>query len=441
MLTRTPTPLGKTSLVVLLPALILLTSSWLEGQSVESRTLSGVIVTQKNEAVEGLSVTALFASGEQTTKSDRDGNFSLSVPNVSLKLKIEGKYVAAQEKVIGPADPVENLRIQIEFVIPPVHESLVITASPLDPSIDRRNNAIYKNTLFSRDDQVFHTLDAGINVGQQEGGAKSLEIRRFGFNLDHGGVNGGLKILVDGVQQNQGTQGHGQGYLATLKALTPELVEEVSILNGPFSPEYGDFSGLGVVHIRLKESLSDRYTARIQGGSFNSVRTFLAYSPELKSGDTFFVYEGSHTDGPFQNPMRYDRNNLTGNYTKRVEEGQVLGFKVNFSASNFFSSGQIPLDEVAAGHLDRFGFIDPDLGGNLQYGTFGAYRVNPLSSTTQGASRFQPKANVAFTPSTRIPLTLYLNYGRGISSQDARGISQNPTGVKVSTTDFYQVGP
>lgn len=578
MLTRTPTPLGKSSLVVLLPALILLTSSWLEGQSVHSRTLSGVIVTQKNEAVEAVSVTALFSSGEQTTTSDRDGNFRLTVPNEPLKLKIEGKYVAAQERAIGPADPAENLRIQIEFVIPPVHESLVITASPLDPSIDRRNDAIYRNTLFARDDQVFHTLDAGINVGQQEGGAKSLEIRRFGFNLDHGGVNGGLKILVDGVQQNQGSQGHGQGYLATLKALTPELVDEVSILNGPFSPEYGDFSGLGVVHIRLKESLLDKYTARVQGGSFNTFRTFLAYSPQFKSGDTFLAYEGSRTDGPFLNPMRYKRNNLTGNYTERLGEGQVLGFKLNFSASNYFSSGQIPLDEVAAGRLDRFGFIDPDLGGNLQYGTFGTYyrkewksgdilkldgflsrslfdlysnftfflndpvngdefqqhdsrlqeganaqylhpytlfgqralfvagsnfhdnninvslnpsigrtpigvstkaqahvtntagyvqqridlwrgrlhldgglrydyfrfnvddRVNPLSSTTQGATRFQPKANVAFTPSARIPLTLYLNYGRGISSQDARGIAQNPTGVKVSTTDFYQCG-
>src|SRR5207247_9516953 len=47
------------------------------------------------------------------------------------------------------------------------------------------------------------------------------------------------------VQQNQWTQGHGQGYLGQLKGLTPELVKDVEILNGPFSAEYGDFSGLG----------------------------------------------------------------------------------------------------------------------------------------------------------------------------------------------------
>jgi hypothetical protein len=75
-------------------------------------------------------------------------------------------------------------------------------------------------------------------------------------------------VLVDDVQQNQGTQGHGQGYLGALRSLTPELAQEVSIINGLFSAEYGDFSGLGVVHIKLRESLPDQWTARIQGGSF-----------------------------------------------------------------------------------------------------------------------------------------------------------------------------
>lgn len=80
-----------------------------------------------------------------------------------------------------------------DIKIPPVHTSIVITASPIEPSIDRRNGEVFEQTLFSRDDQVFHQLNAGINAGQHEGGGKSIEVRRFGFNLDHGGVNGGLK--------------------------------------------------------------------------------------------------------------------------------------------------------------------------------------------------------------------------------------------------------
>ena len=151
--------------------------------------------------------------------------------------------------------------------IEPLKTTIVITATPVEPGIDRRNSEVFTRTLFSRDDQIFHVLDAGINAGQHEGGGKSLEIRRFGFNLDHGGVSGGLKVLVDDVQQNQGTQGHGQGYLGSLKSLTPELVEGVDIINGPFSAEYGDFSGLGVVHIRTREThagcLDDAHARRI----------------------------------------------------------------------------------------------------------------------------------------------------------------------------------
>ena len=547
-------------------------------QTPDTRALSGVIITGKGESVKGVTVVVSYLSGEQKILSDAEGGFRLTVPNEPLRITVEGKFVVPLERRVYPAEPSENLRIEIEYSIPPVHESMVIVATPPDPSIDRRDTAVYSGTLFSRDDQVFHTLNAGINAGQHEGGGKSLEIRRFGFNLDHGGVSGGLKVLVDNFQQNQGTQGHGQGYLGQLKSLTPELVKDVDIINGPFSAEYGDFSGLGVVHIRLRESLPDQLTLRLQGGSFDTFRSFLAYSPALEKGDAFIAYEASRSNGPFLNPLRYKRDNVSGNYTLRLSETETLGFKLNAGRNDFVSSGQIPLDEVAEGRLDRFGFLDPDNGGQAKTGTFSTYyrreraggqivkldgfiarslfdiysnftfflndeidgdeiqqhdsrlqqgfnaqylqpyrlfgvralltaggnlhanqinvglnntvgrnpvsvsakahadvtnvagyvqqgvdllqghlylsaglrydyfhfdvddRVDPRSSGTESAARFQPKLNLSFTPSHRIPATFYFNYGRGISSQDARGVVGQPEGPKISTTDFYQFG-
>ena len=547
------------------------------------REIAGIVVTDKQEAVRGASVTARYLSGERTAVTDNEGHFRMEVPREDITLSVTGKFISANERVVTRRGPAGNLVIPITYRIPPTHESLVITATGFDPAIDRRNDAVYSKTLFSRDDQIFDTLAAGINAGQHEGGGKSLEIRRFGFNLDHGGVNGGLKILVNDVQQNQATQGHGQGYLGALKTLTPELVDDVDILNGPFSAEYGDFSGLGVVHIRLKESLPNRLTVRLQGGSFDAYRGMVAYSPGLEHADAFLAYDGSHTDGPFINPGRYTRHNVTGNYTRHLDDQQSLGFKLNFGANDFYSSGQIPLDLVASGQLDRFGFIDPFDGGRVRMGTFGAYykrdfangdilkvdgflgrslfdlysnftfflnhylATDPIhgdeiqqhdsrlqeglnaqylhpyqlmghpalftfgsnfhdneinvglnqtearrfqAATTsanahvtnfagylqqgvellgqkvhfdaglrfdyfrfevednldaghsglQGASRFQPKANISYTPSNRLPFTLHASYGRGISSQDARGVVQQPDAPKVSTTDFYQVG-
>lgn len=564
----------------------LIPSASVDAQTNRTRNVTGVVVTQQNELLPGVNVTAIFTSGaRRTTVSDAEGRFSITGPSESLTLKFERTSITPLEIQVALNDRAENLRIKVELLVPTVHESVVIEATALEPAIDRRNDTVYRETLFARDDQLIETLAAGINAGQHEGGGKSLEVRRFGFNLDHGGVNGGLKVLVDDVQQNQGTQGHGQGYLGQLKSLTPELVEGIDILNGPFSAQYGDFSGLGVVHIRTRESLPEQLTLRVQGGSFDTFRTFLAYSPDLRDARALIAYEGSRTDGPFLNPLRYKRDNVTGNYTRRLDHEQSLGFKFNFGRNDFFSSGQIPLDEVAAGRLDRFGFVDPFNGGRVRTGVAGIYykrdfksgdalkldafiarslfdlysnftfflndttngdeiqqhdsrlqqgvngqylrphklfgrtalltvggnfhanqinvglyntvarnplsiassahadvtnaagyaqqaldlmegrlhlegglrfdyfrfsvadKVNPLFSGTRGAGRLQPKATVAFIPFERHPATLYLNYGRGISSQDARGVvrgftqsSAETPGPPISTTDFYQLG-
>jgi hypothetical protein len=538
--------------------------------------LQGRVRTSAGEAVPGVTVTATTASTRTNTTTDASGNFTLITPNESVTLAVTGDYIVSTPVTL--TEPGKNIELIVSYTIPPVHESLVISSTALNPTIDQRNENVYKNTLFNRDDQIFDTLAAGINTGQHEGGGKSLEIRRFGFNLDHGGVNGGLKVLVDDVQQNQASQGHGQGYLGSLKSLIPELVDDVDILNGPFSAEYGDFSGLGVVHIREKETLPDQLMVRLQGGSFGAYRGFVGYSPTLEHADAFIAYERSYTDGPFINPGRYGRNNVTGNYTRHLDHKQSLGFKLNVGTNDFYSSGQLPLDLIDSGELNRFGYIDPNDGGRVRQGTFGTYykrerangdifkvdgflsrslfdlysnftfflndpvhgdeiqqhdsrfqqgvnaqylhpwklfgqaalltigsnfhdndinvgllhtearevldvttsahahvtnqagyvqqgfdlfqqrlhfdaglrfdyfrfdvddHLDSTHSGIKGAGLFQPKANVMYTPSRRLPLTLFASYGRGISSQDARGVIQHPDEPKVATTDFYEVG-
>lgn len=559
-----------------------------------TRTFSGTILTQMFELVPNVTIEVQTFDGKLTTVSDGEGRFSLKVPAESLSVKFSGGNIEPFTRIFAPTEKLENVDIKVFFVVPPVNETVTIQADTLAPDIETRSDTVYKNFLFNRDDQLVQGLNAGINAGQHEGGGKSLEIRRFGFNTDHGGVGGGVKILVDNIQQNQGTQGHGQGYLGALKSLSSELVEDVSVINGPFSAAYGDFSGLGVVQIRQKESLAQKFTARIQAGSFNSFRTFLAYSPRIRNVDSFLAYEFSKTDGPFENPLKYRRDNFTGNFTYKFSDRKAFGLKLNFGRSDFTSSGQIPLDEIASGNLDRFGFIDPDNGGKTSQGTVGAYfrkewksgatfkadaflgrslfdlwsnftffladtvygdeiqqhdsrlqeganvqylqpyklfggqalltaggnflanqinvglypsigrnpnrkflpgnidnadvlltsaqaNVNnyaayvqnginffnghlrletglrfdyftfdvdgfEMSDTTrilkgkEGAGAFQPKLALAWSPFEGFPLSFYANYGRGISSQDARGVIRNADAPKLSTTDFYQLG-
>jgi hypothetical protein len=338
--------------------------------------VSGKITDPQSMLVAGAAVHLEKPSGAEVvhTTSDAQGQYSLyDVPpgDYTLRASASG-FAPVARRIRVPVDSTDAANLQFETILTK-GQSIVITAKSLQPEIDMRNAEVFNRTLFTRDDQVFQTLNAGINAGQHEGGGKSLEIRRFGFNLDHGGVNGGLKVLLDDVQQNQGTQGHGQGYLGTLKSLSPELIQEVTIINGPFSPEYGDFSGLGVVHIRQRESLADEFTARLQGGNFDTGRGFLAWSPSSNSVDSYIAYDGSYTDGPFINPGRYRRDNVNANYTKTLPDNQKLGFRFIFGRNDFYSSGQIPLDLVDADKLDRFGYIDPTDGGRVRLGTLSSY--------------------------------------------------------------------
>ena len=74
--------------------------------------------------------------------------------------------------------------------------------------------------------------------------------------------------------------------------------------------------------------------------------------------------------------------------------------------------------------------------GGLRFDEF-RYVVDGIS---QLAGRWQGKGAVAYTPLRRLPVSLHLNYGRGINSADARGVIQRPEQSRLATTDFYQAG-
>src|SRR5262249_30762284 len=67
-------------------------------------------------------------------------------------------------------------------------------------------------------------------------------------------------------------------------------------------------------------------------------------------------------------------------------------------------------------------------------------QINSSVSGTLAANKFQPKASISYAPSSRIPLNLSFKFGRGINTQDARGIVEMPNSPRIATTNFYQLG-
>ena len=64
------------------------------------RVLSGTVVTGRNEAVAGATITVRSSAGELTATSDGEGNFKLAVPAEALIVKVTGKNLAALERKI-----------------------------------------------------------------------------------------------------------------------------------------------------------------------------------------------------------------------------------------------------------------------------------------------------------------------------------------------------
>ena len=140
----------------------------------------------------------------------------------------------------------------------------------------------------------------------------------------------------------------------------------------------------------------------------------------MDNADSFISWEHAYTDGPFQNPLHYVRDNFTGNYTFKIDNTESLGFKFNGGRNDFDSSGQIPLDLVASGQLNRFGFIDPSDGGKVRNGTGSVYYKKDLSTNdTLRVDGFMTRSLFDLFSD----FTFFLNdpiHGDGIQQHDSR---------------------
>jgi len=179
---------------------------------------------------------------------------------------------------------------------------MVIVASALEPSVETHSDEVYKKTLFSRDDQLIETLNAGINAASMKAEASRS---RSGGSDQSRSRRSERRPQVSWITSSR--SGHARtwpGLSGALEDADAGAGGRSSHLERTLQRRYGDFSGLGVVHIRLKESLADKGTVRFQAGRFGSYRTFFTYSPSLNKADAFIAHEGSSTDGPFENPLR-----------------------------------------------------------------------------------------------------------------------------------------
>ncbi len=237
--------------------------------------------------------------------------------------------------------------------------------------------ADFENRPFSRVGELVEVIPGAVAT-QHSGEGKANQYFLRGFNLDHGTD---FSAHVDGVPVNLRTHGHGQGYL-DLNFVIPEVVERVDYRKGPYSPTTGDFSSAGSARYSTYEKMDEGFV-QFTAGEFGYYRGVGALSHDIASDTTLlFALEGASHNGPWVLDQNLEKINAFTKLTHRT-----ANWHINMVASAYDSSwnatDQVPERAIENGIIDRFGFIDSDLGGDT---TRLSFSVQSRHQTPAGTS-------------------------------------------------------
>ena len=211
----------------------------------------------------------------------------------------------------------------------------------------------------------------GMIATQHSGPGKANQYFLRGFNLDHGSD---FSTYFDGMPVNWRTHAHAQGYM-DLNFIIPELIQRLDFQKGPYFANTGDFSLAGSNRMVTYDTLEEGFS-ELTLGSRNETRLLTANSFEVGDGDFLYAIEHQQTNGFFDLEQDVRKYNALLKYT-----GDIFNIpsRITFSAydSIWTSTNQIPERAVKNGLIDRFGFIDPDLGGDsYRYSLTGNFELN-----------------------------------------------------------------
>ncbi|NKB35608.1 MAG: TonB-dependent receptor [Gammaproteobacteria bacterium] len=198
----------------------------------------------------------------------------------------------------------------------------------------------------------------GMIATQHSGPGKANQYFLRGMNLDHGSDFSGR---VDGMQIDMRSHAHASGYL-DINIIIPEIVETVAFRKGPYYAEMGDFSAAGGVKFKTYDSLDSGFI-EFSASNQEDYRFVGANSVELANGNLLYAGEIQLRDGPWDLEQDLAKINALLKYTGQIGRfrTQLIGMAYD---SEWNATNQVPQRAVVNGSIDRFGFIDPDLGGD-----------------------------------------------------------------------------
>jgi hypothetical protein len=231
-----------------------------------------------------------------------------------------------------------------------------LTGVAMSAAQGRIGHADLKQRPLVREGEILEAVP-GMILTQHSGDGKANQMFLRGFNLDHGTD---FQTRIESMPLNLVTHAHGQGY-SDLNLLIPELVDHISYSLGPYYAELGDFGSAGGATLQLVRALPQAF-ASAEGGAWG-YRRLVAAGSETRGAHTWLAGgEVKDYDGPWQIAQGLSKRSGLARYSWQ-RAGQSLSVLGMSYANHWNASDQIPERAVLQGALDRFGQIDPSLGG------------------------------------------------------------------------------
>lgn len=186
----------------------------------------------------------------------------------------------------------------------------------------------------------------GITIGPSSPTADigdDISIR--GFSSFHGAD---AAVFIDGVPVNapNGPNRHGA---VDFNWLTPDLIERIEVIKGPFSALYGNYNLSGAINIITKSK--DKTSATLRAGSYGNYSGGAVYGREHAGITPFIAFDYLDRDG-YRDRANYKRVNSFNKISFPVADG-TLALRFNASFRESRGPGFLSVDDVRSGAVDR----------------------------------------------------------------------------------------
>ncbi|HTP28488.1 MAG TPA: TonB family protein [Anaeromyxobacteraceae bacterium] len=201
-------------------------------------------------------------------------------------------------------------------------------------------------------------LAPGIFIANEGGEGHAEQVFLRGFEADSGSA---IEFTVNGVPINEVDNPDAHGYADT-HFIIPEVVKDLTVIEGPFDPHQGDFAVAGSARYEL--GVRDRgLRFSLSQGSYDTTRFLAIWAPKGEREGTFAAAQFWNSNGYGVNRASQSASAM-GQYEGELGERGLYRVLASAYSTHYESAGVLRQDDVDSGRIGFYGTYDPSQGGD-----------------------------------------------------------------------------